>query len=142
MPDDNHADGDSRDELPRDNRGHDSRSRDDDALEAQLQRYRERAQPVTFRADFAERVMAAVAPERRAIGSAPMRSIGDGLSRTFMRIAPLAAAAALVLATMNVVESRSTGQPLLDRMLGLRAVSLAAAYTLDSDIVSLEGSTQ
>ena len=113
-----------------------------DDNDAQLQPYRERAQPVAFRSDFTERVMAAVAPKPRAIGSAPVRSISDGLSRTFLRVAPLAAAAALVLATMNVVESRSTGQPLLDRVLGLRAVSLAAAYTLDSDLVSLGGSAQ
>ena len=43
---------------------------------------------------------------------------------------------------MNVVQSRTTEQPLLDRMLGLRAVTLEAAYTLDLDVESTGGSAQ
>ena len=142
MPDNNDSDGRSRDDRAGPDRAGHDRAGPDAALEAQLQRYRGLGQPVTCRADFADRVMTAVAPETRAIGSGPVRSIGDGLSRIFLRVAPLAAAAALVLATMNVVQSRTTEQPLLDRMLGLRAVTLEAAYTLDLDVESTGGSAQ
>jgi hypothetical protein len=35
---------------------------------------------------------------------------------------------------MNVITTRSSGQPLVDRVLGLKTVSLAAAYTFDAEL--------
>ena len=98
---------------------------DETELEARMARLRQRAGPVAFEAGFADRVMARL--ERQA-------SLTDGLRTAFVRLAPLAAAAVLVLATVNLMNTRTSGQPLLDRVLQLQPVSLAAAYSLNMEI--------
>ncbi len=48
------------------------------------------------------------------------------------------AAAVLALATANIMNSQSATQPLIDRVLGLPAVTVAAAYTFDN-VLDIEG---
>ncbi len=126
----------------------------DAALEAQMQRVRQQLRPAAFRTGFRDRVMVAIATEslagvrRDSFGRVPTdaaqppANIADALPRVFARLAPLAAAAALVLATMNFVGTRATGQPIVERVLGLPTVTLAAAYTLDTDLGLTGGSQQ
>jgi hypothetical protein len=94
-------------------------------LEARMARLRQQAGPVAFDAGFADRVMARL--ERQP-------SWADGLQTVFLRLAPLAAAAVLVLGTVNLVNMRTSGQPFLDRVLELQPVNLAAAYSLEMEI--------
>jgi hypothetical protein len=105
---------------------------DDRALDATMARYRASAGTVAFDAGFADRVLARLEqPSGTVVGNiAP----SIALERVFFKLAPLAAAAALLIATMNVITTRSSGQPLVDRVLGLKAVTLASAYTLDSEL--------
>ena len=98
---------------------------DQTELETRIVRLRQLAGPVAFEAGFADRVMA-------RLGRQP--SLADGLRTAFVRLAPLAAAAVLVLATVNLMNTRTSGQPLLDRVLQLQPVSLAAAYSMDMEI--------
>jgi len=100
-------------------------SPDETELEARMARLRQRAGPVAFEAGFADRVMARL--ERQP-------SLTDGLQTVFLRLAPLAAAAVLVLATVNLLNTRTSGQPFFDRVLQLQPVSLAAAYSLEMEI--------
>ena len=98
---------------------------DETTLEARMASLRQQAGPAAFEAGFADRVMARL--ERQT-------SLTDGLRTAFVRLAPLAAAAVLVLATVNLMNTRTSGQPLLDRVLQLQPVSLAAAYSLNMEI--------
>lgn len=98
---------------------------DETELAARMARLRQQAGPVAFEAGFADRVMARL--ERQA-------SLTDGLQAVFLRLAPLAAAAVLALGTVNMMNTRASGQPFLDRVLQLQAVNLAAAYSLDMEI--------
>jgi len=94
-----------------------------------------------FAPGFADRVMARVAArvagrvEGRTAerGSAPMLRLERSLGRAFLWVAPLALAATLVLAVLNI---RSTGSTSLDGVLGLPQVTLAAVYQLDSDVTA------
>ena len=65
---------------------------------------------VTFAPGFADRVMARVATAPR---------FSDALHAVFVRLTPVAVAAALLLATVNFVSTRSTHAPIVERMLGL-----------------------
>jgi hypothetical protein len=94
--------------------------REERDLEARMARLRQMAGPVAFEAGFADRVMA-------RLGEQP--SLSDGLQVAFFRLAPFAAAAILVLAAANMAGTRQGGQPLLDRVLSLRPVTLDAAMT-------------
>ena len=98
------------------------REREERDLEARMARVRPLAGPVGFEAGFADRVMA-------RLGVQP--SLSDGLQGAFLRLAPFAAAAILVLAAANIAGTRQSGQPILDRVLSLRPVTLDAAMTLD-----------
>ena len=98
---------------------------DETELEARMARLRQRAGPVAFEAGFADRVMARL--EQKA-------SLTHGLQAVFLRLAPLAAAAVLVLGTINLMNTRSSGRPFLDRVLQLQTVNLAAAYSLEMEI--------
>ena len=98
---------------------------DETELETRMARLRQQAGPVAFEAGFADRVMARL--ERQA-------SLADGMQAVFLRLAPLAAAAVLVFGTVNMMNTRASGQPFLDRVLQLQTVNLAAAYSLDMEI--------
>lgn len=103
---------------------------EDPDMEAQLAQLRADMGTVTFRDGFADRVMA-----RLDAASAP--SAADDLQRVFLRLVPLAAAAVLVLATMNVFSTRGMPQRLVDRVLGISAVTtVASADALDGDLSS------
>ena len=101
-------------------------------LDAAMTRYRASAGTVAFDAGFADRVLARL--EQTSVGISADISPTIALERVFFKLAPLAAAAALIIAMMNVVTTRTSGQPLVDRVLGLKTVSLASAYTLDSEL--------
>jgi glycine/D-amino acid oxidase-like deaminating enzyme len=90
-------------------------------LEQRMARVRHLAGPASFRPGFSGRVMARLAAPR------PM---AEGLQAVLLRLAPLAAAAAIILGAANLISSRASGQPLIDRLLGLPEVTLAAAYSL------------
>jgi hypothetical protein len=98
---------------------------DETELEARMARLRELAGPASFEAGFAGRVMARLAHQP---------SLADGLQTVFLRLAPLAAAAVLILGAVNLVSTRASGQPFVDRVLKLPAVNVAAAYALESDV--------
>lgn len=97
----------------------------DAALEARMARYRARSGAAAFDAGFTDRVMARLAASR---------GLADGLYTVFMRVMPMAIAAVLVLATMNLLSSRATLQPLVDRLLGLSTVTVASTSSLDNDL--------
>ncbi len=101
---------------------------DDAAGDALMERYRTSAGVVAFHDGFTDRVLARL--ERSSADLSPTVA----LERVFLKLAPLAAAAVLLIATMNVLTSRTSGQPLVDRVLGLKTVTLAAAYTLDTEL--------
>jgi len=94
-------------------------------MEQQLTRYRALRGAVAFDAGFADRVMERLATPRR---------FSDELQTVFWRMTPLAVAAALLLATMNLLNTRATEQSLVDRVLGLPTVTVATAYALDGDL--------
>lgn len=98
-----------------------------DSIEAQIARVSARAGEVAFRDGFADRVMSRLA-------AAP--SLADGLQRTFWRITPLAAAAALVLAVANVVATRDAPLSLAERVLALPATTASSAAPAGSGLVS------
>ncbi|HVX41333.1 MAG TPA: hypothetical protein VHB25_17345 [Gemmatimonadaceae bacterium] len=75
-----------------------------------------------FEPGFGERVLARLAHERAS-------SMSSALQRQFIRIVPLAAAAALALAGYNLWAGRRAGAGSLDAVLGLPQVTLAAAYS-------------
>ena len=99
----------------------------DDALRA----IREAAGLVAFAPGFADRVMA-----RRAATDTTRDRSSDALRYVFMRLAPLAAAAVLVLSTVNLMSASGRGQPVIDRLFGLPTVTLASAYSLDGTLTS------
>ena len=103
----------------------------DDALRT----LREAAGPVAFAPGFADRVMA-----RRAVAETltdtSRDTSSDALRYVFMRLAPLAAAAVLVLSTVNLMSASGRGQPVIDRLFGLPTVTLASAYSLDGTLTS------
>ncbi|MEO7963225.1 MAG: hypothetical protein ABIT38_04870 [Gemmatimonadaceae bacterium] len=108
-----------------------------------LSRYREGVKPVSFRAGFADRVMTRLESARDGTPNlAVVVSISEGLERAFVRLAPLAAAAVVLVAALNVFSTTSSQQPLIDRAIGLPAVSLAAAYTLAADPPNWEDSSR
>lgn len=95
---------------------------DTDNLEDRMAQIRQMTVPAAFDAGFADRVMARL--ERP-------RALADGLERGFVRLVPLAAAAALVFGAMNLLNTRASGLPLVDRVLGLQPVTVATALMLD-----------
>lgn len=90
-------------------------------IEDRMHQIRQMSMPAAFDAGFADRVMARL--ERP-------RVLADGLERGFVRLVPLAAAAALLVGALNLVNSRASGLSLTDRVLGLQPVTVAAAFTL------------
>lgn len=96
-------------------------------LEARMARLRPLAGPAAFDAGFADRVMARIARQP---------TLADGLQRVFLRLAPLAAAAVLILATANFLGSRTSGQPFLDRVLSLQPATLGAALAFDVSLAT------
>lgn len=102
------------------------------ALDATMSRYRSGAGTIAFDAGFADRVMTRLhASSGRVVGEI---SPALALERVFRRLAPLASTAALLVVMINVLTTRSSGQPLVDRVLGLKSVTLASAYMLDSEL--------
>ena len=102
-------------------------------LERQLAQLRERVTPVGFDTAFADRVLARVRREPR---------IGHGLPWAFARIAPLAAAAALLLTVLNLRATAASGTSVVDRLIGLPPVTLEAAYSFDREVAMLTGATE
>jgi hypothetical protein len=98
---------------------------DHDPIEDRMAQIRQLTMPAAFDAGFAERVMARL--ERP-------RALSDGLERVFVRLVPFAAAAALLFGAMNLINTRASGLPLVDRVLGLQPVTVATAYMLDAAI--------
>ena len=100
---------------------------------AQRAQLRRRATPAAFDAGFADRVMTRVRDERLG---------GHGLPWVFARVAPLAAAAALLLAVLNLSDTAASGTSVVDRLIGLPPVTLDAAYSFDSEVAMLTGVDQ
>jgi len=98
---------------------------DESGLEARMRELRQQAGAAAFAPGFAGRVMARL--ERQP-------SLAEGLQAVFLRLAPLAAAAVLILATVNLMNTRASGRPLLDRVLTLQPVDLASAYSLETGL--------
>jgi hypothetical protein len=80
------------------------------------------AAPSTFASGFGDRVRARLADERA-------QALPHALERHFVRIVPLAAAAALLLAAYNWWGARGTSSSTLDAALNLPQVSVASAYS-------------
>ncbi len=80
------------------------------------------AAPRRFDDGFADRVLAHVRSRRDS-------AIGAALERQFLRIVPLVAAAALVLAAYNWWGGRTNAASALDAALNLPQVTLSSAYT-------------
>ncbi len=91
------------------------------ATEARLEELRRLARPARFAPGFADRVM-----ERLGRPA----TLADAMQAVLLRLAPLAAAAALVLAAANVEGSRGSGGTFLDRVQSLRPVELASPYAI------------
>lgn len=112
-----------------------------DVQDSEVASMLEAARADRFAPGFADRVMARVEArvegrfEGRVAerGSAPMLRLERSLARAFLWVAPLALAATLVLAVLNI---RSTGSTSVDGVLGLPQVTLAAVYQLDSDVTA------
>jgi len=83
------------------------------------------AAPTAFAPGFEDRVRARLAAERT-------QAVPRALEHYFVRIVPLAAAAALMLAAYNWWGERGTGDSLLDAALKLPQVSVASAYSASS----------
>jgi hypothetical protein len=83
------------------------------------------AAPTGFDAGFAERVRARLADAR-------VQTLPHALEHHFVRIVPLAAAAALLLAAFNWWAARGTATSTFDAALNLPQVSVAAAYSASS----------
>jgi hypothetical protein len=79
-----------------------------------------------FAPGFAYRVMRRVRDERQAPGAA----FAAAMQRQFLRLAPLAAAALVALAGWNL-RSADARQTPVEAALGLPAVTLDAAWSLD-----------
>ncbi|HEX6747290.1 MAG TPA: hypothetical protein VF092_08310 [Longimicrobium sp.] len=79
-----------------------------------------------FAPGFAHRVMRRVRDEQAAPGAA----FAAALQRQFLRLAPLAAAAVVALAAWNLREADARQSP-VDAALGLPAVTIEAAYSLE-----------
>lgn len=67
---------------------------------------------VSFAPGFADRVMARIAATPR---------FSDALQAVFLRLTPVAVAAALLSAAVNLVSTRATNAPIAERMMGLSA---------------------
>lgn len=80
------------------------------------------AAPTAFDAGFSERVQARLIEGRT-------QSLPHALEHYFVRIVPLAAAAALLLAAFNWWGARGTATSTFDAALNLPQVSVAAAYS-------------
>jgi hypothetical protein len=102
----------------------------DDALSALL---RANA-PDRFDTGFSQRVFARLHAEEQSLAAA--------LQRQFVRIVPLAAAASLLLASMNWWSSRSTHASVIDAALNLPQVNLATAYASSTYYESPDSATQ
>ncbi len=98
---------------------------DESDLEARMTELRRQAGPAAFAPGFADRVMARLKRQP---------SLADGLQTVFVWIAPLAAAAVLILATASLMSTRASGRPFLDRVLTLQPVDLASAYALETGL--------
>ena len=112
----------------RDDQVHDLTS---EPTDDELRVLREAAGRAAFAPGFADRVMA-----RRAATRTSTDASTDALQYVFVRLAPLAAAAVLVLSTVNLMNASGRGQPVIDRLLGLPTVTLASAYSLDGTLTS------
>ena len=82
-----------------------------------------------FEPGFADRVMARVAVRSAGTFAVPMMSLS--LQRYFLRLAPVALALLIGLGLFNLAGRRSQGQNAIDAVLGLPAVTIAAAYDMD-----------
>ena len=101
----------------------------DDGLSALLRA----TAPDRFDAGFSERVLTRLRNEESSLAAA--------LQRQFVRIVPLAAAAALLLASFNWWSARSTHSSALDAALNLPQVSLATAYASPTYYESFDAPT-
>jgi hypothetical protein len=101
----------------------------DDMRDEEVASMLQAARADRFAPGFADRVMARM----DARGAAPVLRLERSLGRTFLWVAPVAIAATLVLAVLNM---RSTGASGLDGALGLPKVTLSAVYSLDSDVTA------
>lgn len=95
------------------------------AREAAMRALRAGLAPVVFDDGFTDRVMA-----RLNASQSPV----DALPRMFARLAPLAMAATLVLAAMNLLRTRASHQPVMERVFGLPARTGVATPSFDDDL--------
>lgn len=93
------------------------------------------AAPAAFAPGFGERVRARVAAERA-------QALPHALEKHFLRIVPLAAAAALLLAAYNWWGARGTTASALDAALNLPQVTIASAYSSSSLFGTAAGGTE
>lgn len=92
-------------------------------LEAVMVTLRASLTPVAFDATFTDRVVSRLNASRSPF---------DALPRMFARLAPLAMAATVLLAAMNLFSTRDSHQPVMERVFGVPART--AAPTLDDDL--------
>lgn len=83
------------------------------------------AAPTHFRSGFGDRVRAGLETDRT-------QSVTHALERQFIRIVPLAAAAAILLAGYNLWGARGTAASAIDAALNLPQVTIASAYSTSS----------
>jgi hypothetical protein len=82
-----------------------------------------------FRTGFADRVMARI--DALPALQRPVFLLSVNLQRYFVRLVPVAAALAIALGAYNLAGRKRLNQSALDAIIGLPAVTLAAAYSLD-----------
>lgn len=83
------------------------------------------ARPTGFSAGFGDRVAARLVAERE-------QAVSRSLERQFVRVVPLVAAAALMLAAYNWWGARGTSVSPIDAALNLPQITLATAYSATS----------
>jgi hypothetical protein len=93
------------------------------------------AAPSGFRPGFSERVVARIGAEREI-------AFAQALEHQFLRVVPIVAAAALVLAAYNWWGARGTAASPFDAVLNLPQVSLATAYSTSSLLASESNLTE
>ena len=96
----------------------------DTATDALMTRMRAQVGPGTFRDGFADRVMWRLQRPHSA---------ADAMQRTFVRLAPMAVAATVLLAAMNLLSTRASDQSIVERVFGVPPVR-EMSEPIDSDL--------
>ncbi len=102
----------------------DEHAADDAATNALMAGLRDQVGPVAFRDGFADRVLS------RLHGT---HSAADAMQRMFVRLAPLALAATVLLAAMNLISTHASDQSIVERVFGVPPVP-EITEPIDSDL--------